>query len=406
MSLLEVIKNASINSKPLDSPLEYPIVLNVDTIIPKLKAEQEDEQEDAFASSLVKPFSGWKISQADAKIIDIGKKFFLQLKEKLKSGNSLDKGEFIGDLNSYLNSIAEKKGVPVAANPSMPNYTRLLIDKVGFFMGKDVVSLLLDVCISFEIWDIVEALIEHGVVKHSCHSGLIARLVEKKRSDLICSCIKHAIDLGSSEVLSILRHFLSPTKDAYDSMVTVKKEWEKQAQLAIDGIGDGNWNKKNLLLAKEASILLMVAYDGFSASEICLHYLVASSNINDVLLSSSFSKLNGKELIALIRYLLKWLTKYERFPQAGPCPEAAAVLGLTVCDWVPKLEDVVKFLGFVLDENFSSLVLHPEFHELLRLIEEVVSSLTVESKFCFMMSDVVNKLKKEVVKGGNTYELF
>ncbi|MED6186283.1 hypothetical protein PIB30_065277 [Stylosanthes scabra] len=95
---------------------------------------------------------------------------------------------------------------------------------------------------------------------------------------------------------------------------------------------------------------------------------------------SCLCKLNGKELIALIRYLLKWLTKYERFPQAGPCPEAAAVLGLTVCDWVPKLEDVVKFLGFVLDENFSSLVLHPEFHELLRLIEEVQYDIPVKSR--------------------------
>ncbi|XP_015947200.1 uncharacterized protein LOC107472165 isoform X2 [Arachis duranensis] len=401
MSLLEVIKNASINSKPLDSPLDYPIVLNPDTIIPNLKPEQED----AAALCLVKPLSGWKISQADAELIDIGKKFFIQLKAKLKSGNSLESDEFIGDLNSYLNSIAEKIGVSVAINPSMPNYTKFLIDKVGYFMGKDVVGVVLDVCISFDIWDIVEALIEHGVIKHSCHSGLVTRLIEKKRSDLICTCIKHAFDLGSSEILSILRYFLSPSKDAYDSMITVKKEWENQVQLAIDGISDSSWNKKNLLVAKEASVLLMVAYDGFSASEICLHYLLASSNFNDVLLSSSFSKLNGKELINLIRYLSKWLKKYERFPQAGPCPEAAAALGLTVCDWVPKLDDVVKFLGFVLDENFSSLVLHPEFHEQLRLIEEVVSSLTAESKCCFLMADVVNKLKMEV-KGGNTYDLF
>ncbi|KAL4344903.1 hypothetical protein AHAS_Ahas11G0224900 [Arachis hypogaea] len=263
MSLLEVVKNASINSKPLNSPLDYPIVLNSNTIIPNLKPEQED----TAALCLVKPLSGWKISQADAELIDIGKKFFIQLKANLKSGNGLEKDEFISDLNSYLNSITKKIGISVAINPSMPNYTKFLIDK-----------------------NIVEALIEHGVIKHSCDSDLVT---------------------------SILMYFFSPSKDAYDSMITVKEAWENQEQLAIDGISDSNWNKKNLLVAKEASILLMVAYDGFSASKICLHYLLASSNINDVLLSSSFSKLNGKELINLIRYLSKWLNGAQNFDLNG-----------------------------------------------------------------------------------------
>ena len=75
--------------------------------------------------------------------------------------------------------------------------------------------------------------------------------------------------------------------------------------------------------------MLMMAYDGFSVSDICLHYLIASSNINDVMLSPSFRKLNDKELINLIHYLAKWLKKYERFPQAGPCPkEVSSVLCL------------------------------------------------------------------------------
>ena len=396
MSLLEVIKNASVNSKSLDFPSDYPIVLNPDTIIPNLKPEQEDTS----ASSLIKPLNGWQISQADAEIIDIGKKFFTQLKTKLKNANNLEKDEFIGDLNSYLENIRDKVGISIAVDPSTGVYTMILIDKLGFLMGKDVAGLVLDVCVSLEIWDIVEALIDNGIIEHSCYSNLVTRLVEKRRSDLLCLCIKRAFDLGSSEILSILRYFLSPSKDAYNSMMTVKKEWESQALLAIEKASDSNLKRKNLLVAKEASILLMVAYDGFSAPELCLHYLVASSNVNDVMLSSSFSKLNGKELINLIRYLSKWLKKYERFPQAGPCPEAGAVLGLKACDWVPKLEDVVKCLGLLLDENFSSLVLHPEFHEELRLIEGVVSSLTAEAKFCCLMADVVDKLKMEV-KGGN-----
>lgn len=260
-------------------------------------------------------------------------------------------------------------------------------------MGKDVVGLVLNGCVSLEIWEVVGALIINGIIEHSCYSNLITKLVEKKRSDLICLCIKYAFDLGSSEILTIFRFFLSPSKDAYDNIVSVKKEWERQAVLAIGILSGSKLKRKKLLMAKEASILLMMAYDGFSASETCLHYLIASSNINDVMLSPSFSKLNGKELLNLIRYLAKWLKKYERFPQAGPCPRASSVLRLEACDWVPKLEDVIKCLGLLLDEKFSSLVLHPLFHEELRSIEGVVSCLTAEAKFCHLIADAVDKLK-------------
>ena len=109
-------------------------------------------------------------------------------------------------------------------------------------------------------------------------------------------------------------------------------------------------------------------------------------------MSSSLGKLSGKEM-NLIRYLGNWLEKYERFPQAIPCPKASSALGLKACDWVPKLEDVVKCLGFVLDENFSSLMLHPEFHEELKSIEGVVSSLAFEARFCSLMANVIEKLR-------------
>lgn len=395
MTLLDVIKDASVNSKSLDLPSDYPIVLNPDSIIPNLKSELKDKS----SSSLIKPLTGWQVSQTDAEVIEISKKFFTQLKTKLKNPKDLKKGEFTGSLNSYLENIRDKVGVSVEIDSSSSGYSRILIDKLGSFIGKDVAGLVLDGCVSLEIWEVVEALIVNGLIEHSCYSKLVASLVELKRSDLLCLCIKHAFDLGSSEILNILRYFLSPSKDAYNTMVTVKKDWENQALLAIEKAGDSNLKRKNLLLAKEASILLMISYDGFSAAELCLHYLISSSNVKDVIYPL-FSKLNGKELINLIRYLAKWLKKYERFPQAVPCPKASSVLGLKACEWVPKLEDVIKCLGLVLDENFSALVLHPQFHEELRHIEGMVSCLTAEAKFCYLMADVVDKLKIEV-KGGN-----
>ncbi|GAY39023.1 hypothetical protein CUMW_041210 [Citrus unshiu] len=371
MTLLEVITKAVANHELPGSQSEHPIILNPDNIFLNLKPELEG----AGAASLVNPVSGWQISEVDTYLIDSGKKFHAKLKRKLKDTNNFDKVEFIGILNPYLEKIGEKVGISTRINRSDSGYTQGLIEKVGFLMGRDVASLVLEACISLRIWELVETLIVHGLVDHSSYSNLVMRLATEKRSDLLCLCVKYSSDLGSSELLCILKYFLCPPKDAYGSMGSVRMEWESQALLAIEKASDENLSRKKLCLAKEASILLMVAHDGFSVSELCLHYLLASSNIDEVILSSSISKLNGKELMGLIRYLGKWLKKFERFPQAGPCPEASFGLGLKACDWVPKLEVIVQCLGLVLDENFSSLVLLPKFQEELRSIEGVFNCL-------------------------------
>ncbi|XP_052176718.1 uncharacterized protein LOC127791028 [Diospyros lotus] len=190
-------------------------------------------------------------------------------------------------------------------------------------------------------------------------------------------------------------YFSSPPKVAYGSMLTVKNEWENQAISTYEKTMDKKLSVKTLKMAKEASILLMMAHDGFSVSELCLHYLIASSNLDEVILSACISKLNGLEMLSLIQYLGKWLKKYDRFPQAGPCPKAAEMLGLEACKWVPTLEDVLKFLGLVLDEHFSSLVLHPEFHEKLRSMEELVNSLSFEVRLSCSVANVIDCLRTD-----------
>ncbi|XP_028782196.1 uncharacterized protein LOC114738326 [Neltuma alba] len=393
MSLLEVIKNASVNPKLHDSPPDYPIVINTDNIIPNLKPEREEE---ISSSSILKPLTGWNISQTDAEQIAIGNKFFVELKTKLKTSD-FDKGKFVSSLNSYLENIRDNVGVSSGIDSSNSDYTKILIDKLHFFIAKNVAGLILEGCVSLEIWELVETLIVNGIIERSAYSNLVSKLMEKRRSDLLCLCIKHALDLGSSEMLCILRYFLSPPKGAFDSMEVVRKEWESQALLALEKAKDRKG--RDLPLAKEAAGLLMLAHDGFSRSELCLHYLFASSNANRDILSPSFSKLNGKQMMSLIRYLTKWLRKYQRFPQVGPCPSASATLGLKACDWVPKLEVIGKCLGLVLDVNFASLVMYPEFHEELRLADDVVSSLTDEAKFCGTLAEVADKLLGEA-KGG------
>ncbi|KAJ4838925.1 hypothetical protein Tsubulata_003656 [Turnera subulata] len=393
MSLLEVITKASSaeDRRSTSTQSDYPIILSANDAFVNLKPKLENSD----AAALAIPVTGWQLSQTDTELIDLGKKFSKKLKVKLKDTNKFDKDEFFGILVPFLERIKEKVGIPVGVNSSDGGYVRALFDKVGVFMGRDVASLILEACVSFEVWELVEAFIVNGIVHHSSYSGLIMSLVAKNKCDLLCLSVKHAPDLGLAELLSTLKYFLSPSDEACGSMENVRKEWESQALLAVENASDRNLSHKKFRLAKEASILLMLAHDGFSVSEHCLHYLLASPNVDELILSSAIGKLNGREMMRLIRYLAKWLKKYEMFPQAAPCPKASSKLGLKACDWVPKLEDVARWLGLVLDENFSSLVLHPEFHEELKSIEGLVGALSSESKLCCSVETVIEHLRNE-----------
>ncbi|BBH03912.1 hypothetical protein Prudu_014910 [Prunus dulcis] len=335
MSLLEVITKASAISQTQHAPSDYPVVLDPDSIFAKLTPKLDDPN----PMSVAIPMSGWQISQTDSKIIELGKKFFFKLKKKLKNPNNFAKAEFLATLNPFLESIREKVGISIGVDSSNDGYTQILMKKVGSFMGKDVAALVLDACVGLEIWELV---------------------------------------------------------DGYTSTVDVRKEWESQALSAAEKATDKTLSGKKLGIAKEAAVLLMVAYDGFSSAELCLHYLLASKNLDEVMLSAAISKLSGREMKSLLRYLGKWLKKYERFPQVGPCHKASTALGLKACDWVPKLEDVAKCIGVLLDENYSALVLHLEFHDELRSINEVVASLTLEARFCCSVASAADTLKAAV----------
>ncbi|KAJ8753356.1 hypothetical protein K2173_019755 [Erythroxylum novogranatense] len=389
MSLLEVITNALANRENTVTHSEYPIILNSDDILLNLKPNVEN----ANSAALANPVTGWELYQTDSLLIELCKKFHAKLKRRLKDTNNFNKDEFVGILIQFLEKIAEKVGISIGVDSSDDRYIQILIQKVGLLIGWDVAGLVLEVCLDLEIWDLVETLVINRIVNHSSYSNLITTLADKNRSDLLCLSVQHASDLGLSELISVLRYFLCPSKDSLITMVNVREEWERQALFAVEKASDKSLPDKKSHLAKEASILLMIAHDGFSVSELCLHYLMASSNIDDVILSSAIVKLKGNETKNLIRYLGKWLKKYEMFPQAGPCPKASTMLDLKACDWVPKLEDIIRYLGLVLDENFSSLVLNPGFHEELVSIESTVTSLASEAKLCCFVSNIIQNLR-------------
>ncbi|GMH01346.1 hypothetical protein Nepgr_003185 [Nepenthes gracilis] len=392
MTLLEVIAEAATNPKPFVEPFKCPTIVNSDPILLNLKPESDNQ----YPSSLVQPLTGFQISQFDSYLVDSNSKLFKKLKRKLKNPNSLSSSDFTGILNSFFEKFRDKLGISADAESSDEFYTPKLIEKLGSFIGRDVMGLIIEGCFVLENWKLLETLITNKLVDHGLCSNLVYNLILKRRSDLICLCVKCFSDLKSSDLCGILKYFLGSSKKAYKSMAGVRNEWESQALLAVEKVSDKKLSGKKLGLAKEAAILLMVAYDGFSASELCMHYLLASSNVDEVVFSAAIGRLNVEEILSLIEYLGKWLRKYERFPQACPCAKASSALGLKACQWVPTLEDVVRSLGLVLDEHFSSLVLHSEFHAALKALLEVVSSLVSEGKLSCSLANLIEILKPEV----------
>lgn len=391
MSLLEVITKASTEHSPTTSEGNYSIVLSGEPVLLQLKPEKEEED----GVSLVKRGTGWRILSTDVELIELGQNFIKKLKRKMKNPKTFNKDDFFGMFVAYVAEIWEKFGVSIHVDGLDEGNIVKLTEKVGNFMGRDVKGLVLEACFVLESWEVLGSLIVNGLVEHSCLSNLINNLIEKKQSWLVVLCVKHVFDIQTYDMIRVLKYFLSLPKNGDSSLTFVRKEWESQAMSAIDKAMDTSLGPDRMSLARDASFLLMLAHDGFSVYEMCLHYFLGSRNVDEVILGACISKLTGSEIMVLIRYLQKWLNKYERFPQVCPCPKASFELGLKACEWAPSLEDVVKCLGLVVDEHFSSLVLHQEFHEELKSLDEVVNSLTAEAKVCGIMSNLTEALKKQ-----------
>ncbi|XP_017246739.2 uncharacterized protein LOC108218341 [Daucus carota subsp. sativus] len=384
MSLLETITRASAHKTHFTSDSNYPILLNPDPILLNLKSQIN------ISSLLSKCDDGWEISKLDLQIIELGQKFSKALRRKLKNLSGFGEIEFLEMLDGFFGSCGEKIGVSVGEDDGVGK----LIGKFGSLLGVDVLGLVLEGCVVLEIWEVLESLIVFGFVTPLVSGNLIRNLIVKGRSEMVCSFLKHVKDVQLGDFVLILKYFLSPSREVYGSMVSLRKVWEGDVLEAIEKADVKGVGGKVRNLAKEAAVLLMIAYDGFSANELCLHYLIAREDLDEGVFLSCVSKLNGEELMSLIRYLGKWLRKYERFPQVYPCPKGSSVLGLNACNWVPTLANVVKYFGLVVDEHFSSLVLQLEFHEELRSLERVANLLSSEATVCSTVTNIVKTLNQ------------
>ncbi|KAL6627555.1 hypothetical protein ACP70R_031281 [Stipagrostis hirtigluma subsp. patula] len=330
------------------------------------------------------PPSDWTLSPADPALSNAAS----FLATSLSSCSSLPRLRTL--LANFFTTLSQSLSLPPPL-PKLPDAIRALAP----YFPAAVASLVASAAARLSEHDVLLALADSRLLAHP-PPDLVSSLADSGRADLVCAVLRQAADLRSSELLAALRCFLSPASDkAYDAMVDVKNRWKDAALLAVKKYQDKGAGKKVNAAARRAALLLMMGHDGFSSPEVCLHYLLASGNVDSVVLGAAVAELDGGEVVRLMRYLNKWIGKYQRFPEAQACPEAVGILGLEQCESVPSFAAVARTLGVLLDNHFSHLVLNADVREDLRAADAMVKELAAEAESSGPILDLLHRLQQD-----------
>lgn len=375
---------------------------------PKDKAEAKGsrfaEAEDNFSSiGIFKELPSWKISPIDDQVIDVGTELYNRLKNtNLNENEGLTLKDFFNFINPYLLDLGNKLGLQAAkSSPATDiNASLHLLQSMAPFLGNHVVNLLVRWCVTLKFWEPLEILLSQGLFSWHMCCDLVDKLVENNRGNLLCLYIKSTTDFRPADLLLLLRYFLRPKSDK--TLASVRDAWRNEAHLAIKLASDMKIRcikskklktRSELYSLEFTAVLLAAAVDGFSAADLCLHCLVSSSP-DETVLSSVISELDTAEVLKLLRYLGKWLTKYSKSHLTGPLP-LAATPNTKISRWVPSLSLILEWVSLVFDEHYSSLVLFSEFHDELKSMETMVKHYSNATEEWCSLASVVELLKSE-----------
>ncbi|GJZ69113.1 hypothetical protein Tco_0632663 [Tanacetum coccineum] len=101
------------------------------------------------------------------------------------------------------------------------------------------------------------------------------------------------------------------------------------------------FGEKKMSLVNDVGVLFMMGHDEFTSREICLHYLVSSSNVDDVIFPACIGKLNGVEIMRLLS-----LTRYPSLRRPWEMFDLAATLS-----WG---RNMIRPTGRTLEMNLTS----------------------------------------------------
>ena len=114
------------------------------------------------------------------------------------------------------------------------------------------------------------------------------------------------------------------------------------------------------------AVAAVAAVEGFTRAELCLHSLVGVRR-EEAVVVEAVRQLDTQQVVALVRYLGKWMDRYANKLALNLAPAYKPSLP------IPRLEQVVVWMGLVIDCHLARLMLLGECEKDLVEVEGSVS---------------------------------
>ncbi|EFJ38221.1 hypothetical protein SELMODRAFT_403132 [Selaginella moellendorffii] len=258
---------------------------------------------------------------------------------------------------------------------------RNLLKQKSRGISRRLVSTVLRWSVSVGFWDPVATLLECGLVSSNENPEIIDRIVEDGNVPLVLLCVLSVRDIRPSQWLEILKLFLANSKKFAKFFQLQRQVWHELVSNHIqDAVrlrgeisADGNQTEEFLARKREelalnvaACVNLAVAFDRFTASELCLHIFLSADHDEAVLTAIVSEELDTSQVSILLRYLNKWLEVFSsKMIHAREMDQSL----------VPSLQTIIRWISTILEIRYASLVIARDLSKDLGETAGLVSSL-------------------------------
>ncbi|KAH9290398.1 hypothetical protein KI387_034515, partial [Taxus chinensis] len=384
-SMLDVVRMAAARETGAEADAEAEsaawahssLTLNAEAVIRTLLLSAPEEKPSDTDAHL-RRLPAWKIHEKDNQMILAEADILSHLKST--SPADLTRKAFLSLLNPFLLKVQALAQVQVHVGAKNKDSATInLLENLGPYLGRHIVSEIVRFSVELRLWEPFKILL-------SCAKGLspklklAEKLTEAKRGDMLCLLLEHTPDIRPSDLVLILTYFLSPPKDD-NSMALFRRERKQQVLKAIEKLENRNF------AIQQNVMLIAAAVDRFSPSEFCLHCVVSAS-IDENVLGWVVGRLDGSEVLKLVKYLSEWVRVYSACHLTGLFDFPA--VGVSKC--VPSLASVMQWVSVILDEGYSTIVLRTEFHDELKSLEVAVKDMVETASGACALASIVELL--------------
>eukprot|EP00742_Colponemidia_sp_Colp-10_P005370 GILJ01005738.1.p1 GENE.GILJ01005738.1~~GILJ01005738.1.p1 ORF type:complete len:779 (+),score=141.39 GILJ01005738.1:83-2338(+) len=212
----------------------------------------------------------------------------------------------------------------------------------AYFIGR-----AMDESLEKGYWGAVSTLLLTDCVSSQSNAQLIPILIENRQLSLLEMVLTHVHDIDESNLVKLLRFFLSGMETSLAEEHIKGKAKEREADpMTIGGI----------------------QLEGDTANEAFL-YLVLSAPRNDVFLHTALSSLTLQETKVLLSYLRKWIIRFSKKHDK----QIKLQNKNRHKQRLPSFAQIIDWVSIVMDSHFTELILVPDFKPLLLDIQRLIA---------------------------------